>query len=60
MMAVGFAVVALLHVTGVIDFRLAFLVGAIVATAIELAPLPINDNLTIPVGAGLAMWLMPV
>lgn len=60
MMAVGFAVVVLLHVTGVIDFRLAFLVGAIVATAFELAPLPINDNLTIPVGAGLAMWLVPV
>lgn len=33
------------------------LVGAIVATITEAIPLPVNDNLTIPIASGLAMTL---
>ncbi|MFC1929636.1 diacylglycerol/polyprenol kinase family protein [Chloroflexota bacterium] len=36
------------------------LVGAIVATIVEAMPIPINDNLTIPLIAGLAMTLIPL
>ena len=36
------------------------LVGAIVATIVEAVPIPINDNLTMPLLAGLAMTLMPL
>ncbi len=55
MVMAALAVVAVLHVTGAIDFRWAFVVGAVAATAIELLPLPLNDNLTIPLGAGATM-----
>lgn len=34
------------------------IVGAIVATVIHALNLPVNDNLTIPVGAGLAMMVV--
>ena len=36
----------------------AALVGALVATAVETLHLPVNDNLTMPLLAGLAMFLM--
>ena len=52
MVMAALAVVAVLHVTGAIDFRWAFVVGAVAAAAIELLPSPFNDNLTIPLGAG--------
>ena len=55
MVMAALAVVAVLHVTGAIDFRWAFVAGAVAATAIELLPLPVNDNLTIPLGAGATM-----
>ncbi len=32
--------------------------GALAATVVELAPLPVNDNLTIPLAAGLALTLL--
>ena len=52
--AVGFA----LHYT-VTDIRLpVILTGALVATAVEAVPLPINDNLTMPLSAGVVMMLM--
>lgn len=35
------------------------LVGALVATVIELVPVPLDDNLRIPLAAGFAMQLMP-
>jgi dolichol kinase len=34
------------------------LAGAIVAAGVELLPLPVNDNLVIPVVSGGAMWLL--
>ena len=60
MVATALAVVAVLHVTGAIDFRWAFVLGAVAATAIELLPSPFNDNLTIPLGAGATMWLVGI
>jgi dolichol kinase len=35
------------------------LIGATVGMLIEVLPLPINDNLTIPLAAGLALTLIP-
>ena len=37
---------------------LTIIVGAVVASAAEAAPLPVNDNLTIPLFSGVAMTLM--
>jgi glycerol-3-phosphate acyltransferase PlsY len=37
---------------------LAILVGSVVATVVEVLPLPLNDNLSIPLGAAVAMSLM--
>jgi glycerol-3-phosphate acyltransferase PlsY len=34
------------------------IVGAIVATIVEALPLPVDDNLTIPIGAGIVMELL--
>ena len=60
MVAAALAVVAVLHVTGAIDFRWAFVAGAVAAAAIELLPLPVDDNLTIPLGAGATIWLVGI
>jgi dolichol kinase len=60
MATAALAVVAVLHATGAVDFRLAFDVGAAPATAIELLPLPLNDNFTIPLGAGASITLMGI
>ncbi len=37
----------------------ALAVGALVACLVEVAPIPINDNLTVPVASAAAMTLMP-
>ena len=54
-------------VTGLVFYYAGFnvhwatvLVGAIVATVVEVVPLPVNDNLTMPLIAGLAMTLIPL
>ena len=60
MVAVALTVVAVLHMTGAVDFRWAFVVGAVAAAATELLPLPVNDNLTIPLGSGATMWLVGI
>ena len=39
---------------------LTILVGAVSATIVQALPLPINDNLTIPLLTGAAMTLMPI
>jgi dolichol kinase len=36
------------------------LIGAFLGMLIEVLPLPINDNLTIPLAAGLALTLIPL
>jgi dolichol kinase len=47
---------AILLVFGRLDLSIVF-AGALVGTFVELLPLPVNDNLTIPVLAGLSMFL---
>ncbi len=34
------------------------IVGAVAGAAIEFAPLPLDDNLRVTLGAGLALWLV--
>ena len=48
-----------LVVAGVVDFRWMFLAGAIVAGLVELAPLPLDDNITIPIIAGAVIQYLP-
>ena len=53
---VGCAVLALLLAAGGIDYHRALWVGVIVAGLIELASIPPDDNLTIPLLAGAVMF----
>ena len=56
--AVSMLVVLALSLTGVIDYHWGMLVGVVVAALVELAPLPVDDNLTIPLASGAAMQLL--
>ena len=58
MVVVGLAVAGAMHVAGVIDFRWAIAVGALVAGIAELLPIPLDDNLRVPLLAGAAMSLL--
>ncbi len=53
--AVSVAVVGVLSVTGVVGFRWQALAGAAAGALTELAPLPIDDNATVPVASGVIM-----
>lgn len=53
-LAAGFAVVG---VTGLSSFWIVP-VGALVAAVVELSPVPLDDNLTVPLASGLAMTLL--
>lgn len=50
--------IILLDLTGIIAFRWPFIFGALISTIIELLPIPINDNFTIPLSAGITIWVM--
>ena len=54
-LAVSLAVVGVLAATGVIEYHWGLLVGAAVAALVELASLPPDDNLTVPLISGAAM-----
>ena len=56
--AVSLLAVAVLGGTGAVDYHWALLAGAVVAGLVELAPLRLDDNLTVPVAAGAAMQLL--
>ena len=56
--ATGAAVAGLLVGTGAIEHHWALWPGAAIAALVELAGLPPDDNLTIPLIAGAAMWAM--
>ena len=56
--AVSLAVVGLLGAAGVIEYHWGLLVGAAVAALVELASLPPDDNLTIPLISGGAMHFL--
>lgn len=44
-----------------LDFTLTVaMLGAVVATLVESLPLPVNDNLTIPLLSGTVMWLASI
>ena len=55
---VSMLVVLALSLTGGVDYHWGMLVGGLVAGLVELAPLPVDDNLTIPLASGAAMQLL--
>lgn len=57
-MVVALAVAGVLSGAGVVSFHWALAAGAGVAAMVELVPLMVDDNLTIPLVAGAAMTLM--
>lgn len=58
--AVAFLVTAALVSAGAVDYHWGLLVGAVIAGLVELASLPPDDNLTIPLIAGAAMYFLGV
>ena len=56
--AVALLVVAVLGGTGAVDYHWGLLAGAAVAGLVELAPLRLDDNLTVPLVAGAAMHFL--
>ena len=57
-LVVSLLIVAVLVGSGRFPYHWALLVGAAVAALVELAPVPPDDNLTIPLAAGGAMHLL--
>ena len=58
--AVGATVAGVLLAFGAIEYHWALWAGAVTAALVELAGIPPDDNLTIPLVAGTAMWAMGV
>ena len=58
MIVVGLGVAGIAHFTGAIGFRWPVAVGAAAAGIAELLPLPVDDNLRVPLVAGGAMALL--
>ncbi len=56
--AVGCAAAGVLVAAGAVEYHWALWVGAAIAALVELAGIPPDDNLTIPLIAGTAMWAM--
>ncbi len=56
--AVGSVAAGILVAAGVIEYHWALWAGAVVAAIVELAGVPPDDNLAIPLAAGAAMWAM--
>ena len=59
-LTVGLAVAGVLSAGGVVPLHWGLAVGAGVAAIVELTTLVLDDNLTIPLISGAAMWLMGV
>ena len=57
---VSFAVIAVLVATGVTEFRWVLVLAAVVAGLVELAPIPLDDNLTVPLFTGAFAQYLPV
>jgi dolichol kinase len=53
-------VVLVLVSSGFAQFHWGYVVGAVVAAGVELAPIPLDDNLTVPLLSGTAMQFMVV
>jgi dolichol kinase len=58
--AVSWAVVGLLVGSGVVDYHWGLMAGAVAAGLAELAPLPVDDNITVPIAAATAMYFFGV
>ena len=58
--ATGAAATALLVVTGAVELHWGLWAGAVIAAVVELPGIPPDDNLSIPLIAGAAMWAMGV
>ena len=56
--AVSAAVAAILFTAGAVEYHWALWAGAAIAALVELAGIPPDDNLAIPLVAGAAMWAM--
>ena len=57
---VSLAVVAVLIASGVVQYHWALVAGAVIAAMVELAPIPVDDNLTIPLVSGAIMQFLVV
>jgi len=55
---VSVLVVLALVSSGFIQFHWGYIAGAVVAAGVELAPVPLDDNLTVPLLTGTAMHFM--
>ena len=58
--AVSWAVVGVLVFAGVVEYHWGLIAGAVAAGLAELAPLPVDDNLTVPIAAGAVMFFLGV
>ena len=57
---VSLLVIAVLITTGVLQFHWVLVAAAVVAGLVELAPLPLDDNLTVPLIAGACAQYLPL
>ena len=57
---VSLGVCAVLVSAGVAPFHWGLAAGAVAAGVVELLPVPLDDNLTVPLASGTAMHLMGV
>lgn len=58
--AASLLVVGVLEVTGVLEFHWVLVTAAVVAGLVELAPLPFDDNLTVPLISGACAQYLPL
>ena len=56
--AVSAGAAAILVATGTVEYHWALWAGAVIAALVELAGIPPDDNLAIPLVTGAAMWAM--
>ncbi|MCH8804564.1 MAG: hypothetical protein IH986_00560 [Planctomycetes bacterium] len=54
------AIAGILASGGVISFQVGVVVGALVAAAVELVPMALDDNLTVPILSGVTMSVLGV
>ena len=58
--ALGLVMVGALTASGAVDYHWGLLIGALIAGLVELAPVDLDDNLTIPLIAGASMHFLGV
>ena len=57
---VSLMVIAVLASTGVLEFQWVLVAAAVIAGLVELAPLPLDDNLTVPLVSGACAQYLPL